>query len=318
MAESDIVLPELSLASQLPLVSVVVPTYQRELLLCNVLRSLLGQTYPHLEIIVVDQTEEHEESTRHFLDRNRRHLRLIRSAPPAVTHARSAGAMAARGDIVLYVDDDVVCSPGLVAAHVRAHQVARVGVVAGRVTDVRDPSVIDNARVGRLEPSSAGVTRFFASPVRQFVHHAYGPNMSFKRPLLLRAGLVEPAFDGTARYEETDTCIRVARLGYKVLFEPTAHVHHLGGPGGQSYGVGFDRAYRSTVHNALLFTWRNLRHRYWLPVLLYRLRNALYHARRDRAWLPVRIFFEEAPRSVVSYFRSTGSLPKGAPRWPVT
>ena len=317
MVESGIVLPDLSAASELPLVSVVVPTYRRELLLCNTLQSLLGQTYPRVEIIVVDQTEEHDESTQHFLNRNRDRLRLIRSAPPAVTRARSAGAMAAQGEIVLYVDDDVICSRELVAAHVRAHQVAGVGVVAGRVTDVNDPDVVDDAQVGRLDPSSAGVTRFFGSRVRQFVHHAYGPNMSFKRALLLRTGLAEPAFDGTARYEETDTSIRVARLGYQVLFEPAAHVHHFGGPGGQSFGAGFERAYRSIVHNALLFTWRNLRRRYWLPVLLYRLRNAFYHARRDRTWLPLRILFQEAPRSVVSYLRSTGSLPKGAPRWPV-
>ncbi|MBC7232571.1 MAG: glycosyltransferase family 2 protein [Chloroflexi bacterium] len=312
---SKIVLPDLPPHSQLPLVSIVVPTYNREELLCNTLRSLFTQTYPHLEIIVVDQTEEHEEFTRQFLEQNGYRLHIIHSRPPGVARARSAGALAAHGDIVLYVDDDVVCDPGLVVGHVRAHQISGVGVVGGRITEDRDIEV-DDDRVCRLYPDGT-VTRFVTSRKRQFVDHAPGANMSFKRDLLLRAGLFEPLMGRTARFEETDACIRVVRLGYKVVFEPTARVHHLGGPGGQSYGVGFEGWYRTVVHNGLLLVWRNMRYRYWPLALLYRFRNAFYLTRRDHHLLPLRIFFEEAPRSLLSYFRSQNTLPKGAPRWPV-
>jgi hypothetical protein len=107
-------------------------------------------------------------------------------------------------------------------------------------------------------------------------------------------------------------------LGYRALFEPTAHVHHFGGPGGQSFGAGFERWYRTVVHNGLLFTWRNIRLRYWPQVLVYRLRHAFYLTRRDRSLLPMRIFVEEAARSTASYFQSTGSLPRNAPRWPTS
>ncbi|MBN1956493.1 MAG: glycosyltransferase family 2 protein [Anaerolineae bacterium] len=317
MVSNDIPLPELPSEPDLPLVSVVMPTYNRELQLCITLQSLFIQTYSLMEIIVVDQTKRHEERTRRFLEQNRHRLRLITSSPPAVTRARSAGALAARGDIVIYVDDDVICSRKFVAGHVRAHQLPGVGIVAGRMTENGKPIPKDDAPVGQLDPATIGVTRFFTSRKRQFVHHAPGANMSFKRPLLLQAGLFEPAMGGTARYEETDACIRVARLGYKVLFEPTAHVHHLGGPGGQSYGASFERHYRTVVHNGLLFTWRNIRCRYWPQALLYSFRNAFYLARRDRSPLPLRIFVEETARSVRSYFRSTGSLPPGAPRWPL-
>jgi len=316
MPEPEVVLPEMTSALQLPLVSVVVPTYRRELLLCNTLQSLLAQTYPRLEIIIVDQTENHDASTQRFLEQNRDRLRIVHSAPPAVTRARSAGALAALGSIVLFVDDDVLCSQELVFAHVRAHGVAGVGVVAGRVTDAQDPDTVDDTQVGRLDPRTVGVTRFFFSHMRQFCDHAYGPNMSFKRAALLQAGLFEPAFDRTARFEELDACIRVARLGYRVLFEPTAHVHHLGGPGGQSHGVGFEISYRTIVHNSLLFAWRNLRYRYWPLVLWNRVRNAFHLARRDRTLLPLRILIEETSRSVLSYFRSVASLPRAVPRWP--
>ncbi|MHB1160754.1 MAG: glycosyltransferase family 2 protein [Chloroflexota bacterium] len=310
-----IALPELPPEPCLPLVSVVVPTYRREALLVRTLETILSQRYPRLELLVVDQTERHEDATSAFLEGNRTRLRFVPSTPPAITRARSAGALAARGEIVLYVDDDVVCSPGLVEAHARAHQLRGVGVVAGRITE-DEPKAVDDAWVGRLD-RIGGVTRNYGSSVRQFVHHAQGPNMSFKREAILRAGLFEPRFDRTARFEELDACIRVARLEYSVLFEPTAHVHHFGGPGGQSYGVAFDGSYRSIVHNGLLFVWRNLRKRYWPEALLYRFRNAVYMSRREGTVLPLRIFFEETPRSIASYFRSTGSLPEGAPRWPV-
>jgi len=313
--KSAIELPDLPAYDDLPRVSVVVPTYGREELLRNTLQSLLSQSLPRVEILVIDQTEEHEPETKRFLEQHRDRMRALPSAPPGVSRARRTGALAAQGDIVLYVDDDVLCDEQLVASHVRGHLIPGVGIVAGRVTENRDVEV-DDSRVGRLY-TDASLTRYFMSTVRQFVDHAPGANMSFKRLALLRAGLFEPAMGGTARFEETDACIRVARLGYRVLFEPSACVHHLGGPGGQSYGAGFERWYRTVVHNGLLMVWRNFRHRYWPLALSYRFRNAFYLARRERSFLPLQIFVQEAPRSVISYVRSTDSLPRGAPRWPL-
>lgn len=296
-------------------VSVIIPTYRRELQLCITLETLLCQNYPNFEIIVVDQTDTHDVATEQFLAKNGSRIHLIHSSPPSVTRARSLGALAATGEIVLYIDDDVICAPDLILNHVRAHQIPGVAVVAGRMTD-NETHAIDETQVGRLF-TNGQLNAYFSSTIRQIVDHVPGANMSYKKEILIRAGLFEPEMNGTARFEELDASIRVGRLGYKILFEPTARIHHFGGPGGQSFGVGFDRSYRTVVHNGLLFIWRNMRVIHWPSAFIYRFRNAFFLTRKYRNILPTRIFVEEFLRSIGSYFRSRNSLPPGAPRWPL-
>ena len=99
-------------------VSVVLPTYRREELLCAALEDVLAFKYPDLEIIVVDQTPEHAPGTRAFLDAVADRVRLIRQPRPHVVTALNAGVAAARGEIVLFLDDDVrIADPDFVRAH---------------------------------------------------------------------------------------------------------------------------------------------------------------------------------------------------------
>ena len=44
----------------LPLISVIIPTYNREQVLRETLAEVLQQTYPNFEVLVVDQTPTHE------------------------------------------------------------------------------------------------------------------------------------------------------------------------------------------------------------------------------------------------------------------
>ena len=53
--------------SERPFWSVIVPTYQREQVLCDTIEYLLGLSYPHYELLVIDQTPRHEAETEQFL-----------------------------------------------------------------------------------------------------------------------------------------------------------------------------------------------------------------------------------------------------------
>ena len=55
------------MASPIPFISVVIPTYGREAVLCNTIQNVLEQTYPAFELIIVDQTSSHEPATTDFL-----------------------------------------------------------------------------------------------------------------------------------------------------------------------------------------------------------------------------------------------------------
>ena len=88
--------------------SVIVPTYKREVELCTTLQDMLAQDYPHYEILVVDQTPRHDESTQAFLDAlpadRVRRIQLDSANLPA---ARNVGLREAHADVVVFVDDDV-------------------------------------------------------------------------------------------------------------------------------------------------------------------------------------------------------------------
>ncbi|MBI2237469.1 MAG: glycosyltransferase [Actinobacteria bacterium] len=86
-----------------PLVSIVVAAYDEERLIARCVDSLLAQTHPALEVIVVDdgstdRTAEIAEG---------RAVRVIRVPHRGPARARNAGAGAARGEVVVFVDADL-------------------------------------------------------------------------------------------------------------------------------------------------------------------------------------------------------------------
>src|SRR6185436_10196720 len=97
---------------QAPLVSVVVPTYNRAYCLARTIDSALGQTHPSVEVIVVDDGSVDETAemvaARYGSDAR---VRLIRQANAGVSAARNTGLRVARGDYVALLDSDDVWEP---------------------------------------------------------------------------------------------------------------------------------------------------------------------------------------------------------------
>ena len=89
--------------------SVVVPTYNRAALLLQVLRSLAAQrTEAPFEIIVVDNgsTDGTRQVAAAFPG-----VRYVRETRPGSSAARNAGIAASRGEVIAFLDDDVVAEP---------------------------------------------------------------------------------------------------------------------------------------------------------------------------------------------------------------
>lgn len=213
-------------------VSVVIPSLGREKELIDTVRALLNQTRLPDEIVVVDQNEPAFEAVDRFFaqDARIRHLR----ATPGYAKNLNRGLKEAQGEIVIFLDDDVEPTSGLIEAHLLNYQKdPELGGVAGRVLQAqgdRDPDLL--RKVGQYSIWSGEVLANFNAKFRSPVQLAQGANMSFRRSILLEAGGFDEGFDGNGYRCESDACLRVARAGHSIIFDPQAELKHLMAPAG--------------------------------------------------------------------------------------
>ncbi|MFC1763136.1 glycosyltransferase family 2 protein [Planctomycetota bacterium] len=92
-----------------PLVSVIVPTYNRANIVCSAIESILAQTYQPLEIIVVDDgsTDETESVLRQY----NKAITYVKKNNGGVSSARNRGVAQAKGEIICFLDSDDLWLP---------------------------------------------------------------------------------------------------------------------------------------------------------------------------------------------------------------
>jgi glycosyltransferase involved in cell wall biosynthesis len=102
-----------------PLVSIVMPTWNRAACLGDAIRSVVAQSWPHWELLVVDDGSEDgtAQLLAGFTDPRIRCMRIGHAGPSA---ARNHALRQARGELVAYLDSDNAWFPGFLAGAVAA------------------------------------------------------------------------------------------------------------------------------------------------------------------------------------------------------
>ena len=202
-----------------PTVSVVIPTYQREQVLVDTLVALLGQSPPAAEILVLDQTPRHEETVERQLIAwdAAGQIRWLRLPEPSIPHAMNQGLMLTRGEVVLFLDDDIRPDPDLIDAHAAAHQATGAGLVAGRIIQPWQEDMDFSQQQGFL----------FAGLKPSWIEEFMGGNFSVRRDVALALGGFDENFVRVAYRFEAEFAFRLRRAGHQIYFEPAASIHHL-------------------------------------------------------------------------------------------
>jgi glycosyltransferase involved in cell wall biosynthesis len=151
------------------LVSVVIPTFNYGRFVGEAVESALAQTYPDLEVIVVDDgsTDDTERSLKRFGSR----IRYVYQNNRGLSAARNTGVRLANGDWIALLDADDVWHPQKTEVQLAAGQsIADVGLIGSLPADVLpqalDPepsicllSVRDFLLSSRMGPSGALIRR---------------------------------------------------------------------------------------------------------------------------------------------------------------
>lgn len=207
-----------------PIVSVVTPTYNRRDSLHRLLKALAQQTYPaeSFEVIVIDDGSTDGTVDSFGCLSLPMHLRVLQQAHEGPAVARNLGVQQAAGQWVLFLDDDVVPHPELIARHVAAQARFPRAVVIGPMLPpsdfARPPWIRWEEEILQAQYADLAAGRYPCTP-RQF----YTANASLARADFLAAGGFDHQFQ---RAEDVELAYRLRALGVQFSFDPGAKVAH--------------------------------------------------------------------------------------------
>ena len=208
--------------------TVVIPTLDKEPLLRRTLAALADQDSGgrSWEIVVVDDGSR--DGTAAFLAAAAAATgsRLTVVSPGrnlGRARARNLGARTARGTWILFLDDDIVAPPGLVAAHLDALEARPGWGTIGRV--VTAPEVVDAPHFAYLDSRGVGRLPAGPAPARFFVTQ----NAAVPREAFLAVGGFDEDFAAYG-FEDMEVAFRLedeAGVRFLALDAPRPrHVHH--------------------------------------------------------------------------------------------
>lgn len=250
-------------------VSVVIPTHNRSNILQKTLEALVDQDQDPtgFEIIVVDDgsTDDTQQVVAKIALRCDIKLLYVYQEKKGAGAARNKGLMRANSNIVLFIDDDIIAAPTLVAEHIRFHclypdvNIATLGQVL-LAPGIRATPLNRGHAVNlwcSIEGEKEVGWRFF-----------FTGNISLKGEFLLRNNL---SFDESLPcFQDIEIGYRCSKKGLKILYNPIAigyHFHDLTFRASITKGETYGRTAADLHHrypelktefqDYLIFSWRN-------------------------------------------------------------
>jgi glycosyltransferase involved in cell wall biosynthesis len=210
-------------------ISCIIPTYNRPEVICETIQQLLAQSTPAHEIIVIDQTKGYSSEITARLQAFARSgaIQWYCQLYPNASMARNSGAVLASGNVLLFLDDDILIGPGFLGAHARNYTDAKVQGVAGQILD-GNGSIVDVLKEndGDVEWASLNFPKNYGH--RMPTAWMASGNFSVKRAIYLELGGMDEWYEKGANREESDFAFRFHRSGRLFMFDPAATIYHLG------------------------------------------------------------------------------------------
>jgi GT2 family glycosyltransferase len=218
--------------------SVIVPTHDRPAVLHDLLETLQAQAVDpaRLEVIVIDDGSPSDMSAvvSAAADGGAIEMRCEPQAMTGLNGARNRGVALARGDVIAFLDDDTLVSPGWAAALLAAFEDDACAAVGGRIElgfASPEPPWLTEWRCYLAEYDLGTEARWLTAddPV------PVGANCAVRRADFERAGGFRPGLDRIGRSlvsnGDTEFFRRLRAAGGRLRYVPEASVIHRIPPG---------------------------------------------------------------------------------------
>ena len=296
-------------------ISCIIPTLGRGKILCDTIEMLLGQSHPAHEIIVVDQTAAPDEATcRALTEWNQQgKIRWLRQTEPNASKARNAGALAATGEVVLFLDDDIQVKPDFLAAYAETFERTHAAAVSGQVLE-GDGQVVDELPLHALDPEIGWL--YFPKNYTKECETTFmmAGNVAIRRDIFLALGGMDENYEKGAFREESDFAMRFVRAGHRFYYNPQCSIYHLGaklvrGGGARSWWQERQFWYFHHCVGDWYFNLRFVTLRLFLPFLTNSIRCfVLNRERLKKPWIiPLHLVFWLAGMPVAAWRRVRGA-----------
>jgi glycosyltransferase involved in cell wall biosynthesis len=213
-----------------PKLSVIIPTYNRKDILRKTLAAYCSQSAPEeiLEILVVDDgsTDGTDSVVAQSCEGSPIPIRYLRQDNRGAASARNHGIREARGEIVLFGDDDTIPAGNLVSEHLAWHRkYPEVSVaVLGHVSWSPDVHPTPFMKWVGLAGPLFGYHNL-SRGTQVDADYFYSNNISLKVEFLRKNGIFDEDFP-SCLYEDFELGYRLIRRGLRLLYNPDAVGYH--------------------------------------------------------------------------------------------
>jgi glycosyltransferase involved in cell wall biosynthesis len=213
--------------ADLPMVSVVMPTYNRREVTRTTLEHLVAGDYPadRLEILVCDNSDDGTPDMARSIGARSAvavHVQESDERLPAVK--RNQGLLAARGDYVIFMNDDVWVRPDFVRRHVEAHRLAaRPVAVLGHCE--QSPRMEHTPFLDWYPPFAYFLLDEQVGRPLSY-RFSWSMNLSFPRQVMLDQNLLFHEDWAVIGSEDVELGRRWTLAGHDLLYEPRAWGEH--------------------------------------------------------------------------------------------
>lgn len=208
-----------------PSFSIIVPTYQRRDLVCEMVGALRGLEYPgEIElIVVVDGSTDGTAAALQEMDLPFPKT-IISQDNAGLAAARNTGAAAASNEIYFFLDDDMICQPDIVQQHAQSYAAGADAVVGEIPLDSGSPGGFLTQGIAKWAEHSATEARA-RRELTPF--NIYGGQISVRAAVFRELGGFDAGFTENGKYgkEDADFGVRLLR-GYRVVHSPAAISWH--------------------------------------------------------------------------------------------